>query len=140
MYESDDKEFFDELYQLWSKTTGAKDRYWMPVQDEEASSFYSLVAVSGDDDSKKHVASFLSEEDADFIAGLHGAVPDLIRRLHEALDEAVEKDDENDAAQGALADVLLENLHLRSTIHEMEIELDAQSRELRAFAEGEGRA
>ena len=122
MFENEDKQFFDELYQLWSRTTGAKDRYWMPVQDEEAGSFFSLVAADTESDMKKHVASFLCDEDAEFIAGLHGAVPDLIRRLHEALDEAVAKDEARDDAEGKLADALLENLHLRSVIHELEIE------------------
>ena len=131
MYEEEDRQFFDELYQLWSKTTGAKDTYWMPeqveVSDEDArynslfgeTRYVDIISVS-EGDKRKWIGSFVSDEDADFIAGLHGAIPDLIRRLHEAIDEAVRKDEANDIAQGQLAEALLENQALREQIREWE--------------------
>jgi len=120
MYEDEDKTFFDELYQQWSKTTGAKDTYWMPEKaGTPYEDDYDIYAVS-EGGGKKVIASYLRDEDAEFIAGLHGAVPDLIRRLHEAVEEAVRADEANDMAQGQLAEALLENIGLRAVIHELE--------------------
>lgn len=125
MYEDKDHEFFDRLYQLWSKTTGAENHYWMPEEDTNyyagGPGTWNLVAVDAQNpDWKWDVADHLTEEDADFIAGLHGAIPDLIRRLHEAIDEVVRKDEQNDIAQGQLAEALLENIGLRNEILEIE--------------------
>lgn len=125
MYEEEDRQFFDELYQLWSKTTGAGDGYWMPERHEGKSVFY-LQAVNRATDEKKRIASYLSDEDAEFIASLHGAVPELIRRLHEAIDEAVRKDEANDEAQAQLAETLLENQALREEIRSLERELEGK--------------
>jgi hypothetical protein len=123
-----DHQFFDILYQQWSQTTGAEKSYWMPERrtqlgtDGGKSTWFDIVAVNANDDSREIVAQGLSESDADFICGLHGAIPDLIRRLHDTVDEAVRKDEANDEAQGALAETLLENLELRSQLHDLEIE------------------
>ncbi|AOZ61279.1 hypothetical protein SEA_DARTHPHADER_39 [Mycobacterium phage DarthPhader] len=116
-------EFFDVLYQQWSQTTDAETGYWMP---EENSGIIDIVAVdqAGSAD-RKLIASDVSESDADFICGLHGAIPDLIRRLHEALDLADRKDTANDIAQGQLAEALLENHGLKDRIHDLERQLDA---------------
>ena len=81
----DEHEFFDILYQQWSKTTGADDTYWMP---EVLTGMYDITSVNPETQARRTVATCLTEEDADFIAGIHGAVPDLIRRLHEAIDDA----------------------------------------------------
>ncbi|QBP31060.1 hypothetical protein SEA_REFUGE_41 [Mycobacterium phage Refuge] len=113
-------DFFDILYQQWSKTTWAENAYWMPEEDKSFPGCYSIVAVHQTDDARKPLAAFLSSEDADFICGLHGAIPDLIRRLHEALDLADRKDTANDIAQGQLAEVLLENNGLKDRILDLE--------------------
>lgn len=131
MYDAEDKQFFDELYQLWAKTTGASNSYWMPEEDSEyydgGPGTYIIWSVSPEPskdidavNGRKFVASVGSNEDAEFIAGLHGAIPELIRRLHDAVDEAVRKDEANDEAQGQLADALLENQALRDQIREWE--------------------
>jgi hypothetical protein len=114
----EDREFFDELYALWSKTTGASDSYWMPEEDsewrlEEEKPFFDLFAVSQEspdstETKRKTVASFLSDEDADFITAVHGCLPDLIRRLHEAIDEADRKDYEKDELEGRVGKLELE--------------------------------
>ncbi|ASR86492.1 hypothetical protein SEA_CHANGELING_40 [Mycobacterium phage Changeling] len=139
MYEAEDHAFFDELYQQWTKTTGAEDTYWVVEEDTEhyaggpgTWNVWAVPAAPSKDidavDGKKFIASFEREEDADFTAGLNGAIPDLIRRLHEAIDEAVRKDEANDIAQGQLADALLENIGLRGEIHELEV-ANAEQRE-----------
>ena len=126
MFEAEDKQFFDELYQLWAKTTGASGSYWMPEEDSvsyaggEGTFCLWAVNIADDNEPRKFIASVDRNEDAEFIAGLHGALPDLIRRLHEAIDEAVRKDEANDEAQGQLADALLENQALREQIREWE--------------------
>lgn len=118
-----DHDFFDILYQQWSKTTMAEDGYWMSEQDGDFTDTFNLYAISRNDNRKEPLAAHLSEADADFIAGLHGAVPDLIRRLHDAIDDAARKDEANDMAQGQLADALLENAGLREELLELQKEL-----------------
>ncbi|AMS01032.1 hypothetical protein SEA_ARCHERNM_38 [Mycobacterium phage ArcherNM] len=120
MYEAEDHAFFDELYQQWSRTTDAESAYWVVEKDEDEHMQWLVFAVDQTTQEKKHIASFHREEDADFTAGINGAVPDLIRRLHEAIDEAVRKDEANDIAQGQLADALLENIGLQAEILELE--------------------
>lgn len=111
MYEDDDKRFFDELYQMWSKTTGAGDSFWMPEEDVPFSGQFQIRVV-GEDGPGALVAAFLKDEDADFITAMHGALPELIRRLHDATDEAVRLDEARDMAEGRLAEALMENIGL----------------------------
>ncbi|QDP44624.1 hypothetical protein SEA_NOTHINGSPECIAL_40 [Mycobacterium phage NothingSpecial] len=122
MIDTDDQDhqFFDILYQQWSQTTLAEHGYWMPEEDESFPGCFNLIAVHHTEDERRPLAAFMSEEDAEFVAGLHGAVPDLIRRLHEAIDLAARKDEQNDIAQGQLADALLENHALRERIVDLE--------------------
>jgi hypothetical protein len=132
MYEAEDHNFFDELYQQWAQTTGAEKTYWMPeevsppsiCETDHGLDGFAIYAFNPETQEKELVASLLTEADADFISGLHGAVPDLIRRLHEAIDEAVRKDEANDIAQGQLAEALLENQALKDEIRVLEKELD----------------
>ncbi|AIW02934.1 hypothetical protein KIY87_gp61 [Mycobacterium phage Malec] len=126
MIDTDDQDhqFFDILYQQWSKTSMAEHGYWVVEEDESFPGCFNVIAVHQSEDARKPIAAFMSEEDADFIAGLHGAVPELIRRLHDAIDEATRKDEANDIAQGQLADALLENIGLRAEIHELERHLE----------------
>ncbi|ASZ72830.1 hypothetical protein SEA_DRAKE55_41 [Mycobacterium phage Drake55] len=127
-----DHQFFDELYQQWSATTGAKDTYWIVEEDsgryDSGPNTYIVWAFHPQTQEKTFVGSFDKEADADFVAGLNGAVPDLIRRLHDAIDEATRKDEANDIAQGQLADALLENIGLQAEIHELERQLEGGPR------------
>jgi len=109
-------EFFDELYQLWSGTTGAVERYWMPEEFDDRSGRWKLYAVADGDKPRKLVATGLSERDAEFVAGLHGAVPDLIRRLHEALEEADRADYDRDSRECRIAELELELIEMKQII------------------------
>lgn len=126
---ADDNEFFDLLYQQWSKTSHAEKSYWMPEEDTSYQAggpgTWNVVAVDANDSNWRwYIADNLSEEDADFICGLHGALPDLIRRLHEAVDEADSKDSARDQAEGVSAELALENMELREQVRELERVLD----------------
>ncbi|ASR86676.1 hypothetical protein SEA_EBONY_39 [Mycobacterium phage Ebony] len=125
MMEDQDHDFFDILYQQWSKTSMAEHGYWVVEEDESFPGCFNVIAVHQSEDARKPIAAFMDEADADFIAGLHGAVPDLIRRLHDATDEAVRKDEANDIAQGQLAEALLEVAGLKAEILELEKRLDS---------------
>lgn len=107
----DDRDFFDHLYQLWSKTTGAKDQFWMPVRHEGKSVFY--IDAVNEKEEKKRIASYIADEDADFISAIHGCLPDLVRRLHAALDEAETADYSRDERECRIAELELENDELR---------------------------
>ncbi|QFG12540.1 hypothetical protein PBI_TOAKA_40 [Mycobacterium phage Toaka] len=129
---ADHDEFFDVLYQQWSKTTGAKDTYWMPEETAPPSvcetdtglDGFVIKAVNPNTEEWSLVASHLSDDDAEFIAGLHGAIPDLIRHLGEATDRAERFDEARDLAEGRYAEVLLENAALRDEVKALERELD----------------
>lgn len=134
---ADDNEFFDIMYQQWSKTTGAEHTYWMPVESsvqtmvgEEFLDYkqFDIVAVKQTDggEERTEVAGFLREEDADFLCGIHGALPDLVRRLHDAVDEAESKDAARDRAEAVSAELALENIALREQVRELERELEAR--------------
>ncbi|QGH80599.1 hypothetical protein SEA_RAHALELUJAH_39 [Mycobacterium phage Rahalelujah] len=123
---ADHDEFFDELYQQWSQTTGAKDTFWMPVQSEEYPDLFKIKAVDPNEQGAPGsiIAEYMSEEDADFICGLHGAIPDLIRHLGEATDRADRLDEARDRAEGIAADALLAVEGLKEEIRSLEAELD----------------
>lgn len=116
----DDDLFFDELYQLWSKTSGKSSSFWMPVEYVDGTGRWKVYSVDTEDDSKLLVASELSEADAEFVAGIHGAVSDLIRVLHESVDEAARKDEARDLAEAELHAALLENMALRDLVYGLE--------------------
>jgi len=118
-----DAEFFDEIYQLWSMTTGAGDRYWMPEEFDDRSGpptptplRFKLYAVAEDEKPRKLIATGLDERDAEFISGLHGAVPDLIRALHEAVAEAERVDYDRDSRECRIAELELELSELKQVI------------------------
>lgn len=113
----EDRDFFDYLYQQWSKTTGAKDRYWMPVEYDDPSGRHRIYAVD-EKDSRKLIAEGLSEADADFITAVHGCLPDLIRHLGESADEAERADTEKDNTVVELAELALENQELTRKLDE----------------------
>lgn len=116
----EDREFLDELYSQWAKTTGAEDKFWMPEECYEGG--MNLFAV--DKDQHKHTLGWVAnEEDADFIAGVHGCVADLIRRLHTALDEADRLDIEKDELIGRIADLELEAIDHRGIVTDLEMQI-----------------
>ncbi|UJD21141.1 hypothetical protein SEA_SORORFAGO_44 [Mycobacterium phage SororFago] len=124
------KEFFDVLYQQWSLTTGAKDTYWMVEEDTEHFAFgpgnWIVWAFNPNTEDKTFIGAFDNEVDADFVAGLNGAVPDLIRHLGTALDENDRLDEARDAAENLAADNALENQGLREQIRELEERLEEE--------------
>jgi len=90
-----DREFFDKLLALFTKTTEAEGSYWMPEESFDNTGRYFIWAVDKDQN-RKRVAEGLKEADADFICGLHGCFPDLIRFTLKNLDEADRLDLEKD--------------------------------------------
>ena len=111
----DDREFFDELYQTWSKSTGAEDRYWAVEEHFDKSGRFNIYAVDPfhPDNNRKLVASGLAERDADFIASLHAVLPDLVGRLHEAFDEADRADYDRDSRECRIAELEVEVSELK---------------------------
>jgi hypothetical protein len=99
----DDIEFFDLLYQGWSKTTGAETTFWMPEQDEYGN--WDIFAVD-QEQNKTVVGMVASEEDAAWITALHGCFADLVRRLHQAVDEAERFDCEKDQVISEMAELI----------------------------------
>ncbi|AXC33308.1 hypothetical protein SEA_DUBLIN_33 [Mycobacterium phage Dublin] len=90
-------EFFDFIYQQWSKTTGAENRFYTVEEvtfdsDNDYEKTWDVVAVSETGD-KQLVANFHSEQDADWFASVHGCFADLIRTLKDQADE-IERLDE----------------------------------------------
>ena len=122
---ADNAEFFDILYQQWSKTTGAEKRYWMPELDPSEHAFGVFNVFAVDQDGKRTcIAQGLKEADAEFICGLHGALPDLIRALHDAHDEAERCDVLRDEANQIAAEAAIEILGLQNEIHELNRKLN----------------
>jgi hypothetical protein len=118
----EDRDFFDQLYQQFTKTTNAETAYWEPVYSDDYAD-YVISAVEADG-TRSHVGLVPNEADADFICGLHGALPELVRRLHDAVDESDRLDvarDEAVADQFVLAE---ENAKLRAELDAARAERD----------------
>lgn len=92
-----DRDFFDLLYQQWSKTTGAENQFWASEENHNFPGEWVIWSVD-QDDNRTQVAYNLREVDADFIAGLHGCFGDLVRRWHAALDSEEESEKRADEA------------------------------------------
>ncbi|KRD08632.1 hypothetical protein ASE48_08715 [Mycobacterium sp. Root265] len=121
---TDDHQFFDILYQQFALTTDAKDAYWGVGFDPDEHLQWQVFSEGHEKGSeRKWIGSFNHEVDADFAAGMHGALPDLIRRLHDAVDEAERMDTARDQAEGVAAEAVLENMGLQSQITELEREI-----------------
>ena len=105
----DEREFLDTLFQLYSRTTGGETTYWRP----ESTQFGFSVFAVDPDDRRTTIAESLAEVDADWITAIHGALPDLVRRMHAALDEADAADVGRDARECRIAELELENAELR---------------------------
>lgn len=121
--------FFDELYQMWSKTTGVSDgSYWIPEIEEliDEPNNYRVVSYCPKTGDKLIISVWMNEADAEFLSGCQGALPELVRALSDAHDEADRADEARDIAMGDLAETLLENAALREEIVELEKQLDRE--------------
>ncbi|QDH92988.1 hypothetical protein SEA_STEPHIG9_37 [Mycobacterium phage Stephig9] len=127
----EDREFFDLLYQQWSKTTGAENRFWAVEEDVDyiagGPNTWNIVAIDQEQNREIVACWFDSEEDADWVAAMHGCFADLYRRLHEALDDAESADLRADEQSSVAADALIEHAALERKHNE----LDAVARGLR---------
>lgn len=112
----DIREFLDELYQLWAKTTGAENMYWMPEQQPDG--MHEIWAV-GEGDEKVQLSLLPCEDDANFITAIHGALPDLVRRTHEALDEADRLDEQRDDQEFRIAQLEADSDAMKALIEEL---------------------
>lgn len=74
------------MYVQWSKTTEAENQFWMPQYAEDING-HEVYAVDAEKN-KTIVGVLYSEEDADWITAVHGCFGDLVRRMHQALDES----------------------------------------------------
>lgn len=116
----DIREFLDELYQLWAKTTGAENQYWMP---EDSDIHGQDIWAVNEEQAKSPVASFMSDADASFVTAIHGALPDLVRRTHEALDEADRLDEQRDEQEIRIAGLEETINELNGRINDLEHDL-----------------
>ncbi|WP_255790033.1 hypothetical protein [Mycobacteroides abscessus] len=127
----DIREFLDELYSLWAKTTGAEDRYWMPERNEDGYTnvnyVFDICAID-EEQKKRFVGGFQNEVDVDFITAIHGALPDLVRRTHEALDEADRLDEQRDEQEIRIAGLEETIDELNGRINELEHDLSKASK------------
>lgn len=114
-----DEEFFDLIYSQWAKTTGAEDTYWMSEKDEDVEGVWHLWSVA-QDQMKTWVGDINAEVDADFITAIHGCMPDLVRRLHDALDEADRLDTARDEREQQIGRLAVENMELREECARLE--------------------
>lgn len=135
MTKIDDNSFFDLLFQQFTKTTNAETAYWMNEEDGQAfgNPLFSIYAV-GQDQEKVLVAKWMSEADADFVTAVAGCFPDLVRRLHAALDEADRADREHDEREVVIFNLALEveNVTRSLTDREQQIgRLSLENQELR---------
>lgn len=121
----EDREFLDYMYQGWTKTTGAEDKFWMPSErkvidastDGEEPPCFDIVAV--DKDQNEHlVALAASEEDAAFITAIHGCFGDLVRRMHHALDDAERFEIAADNHEAEFAELCIQNEELKQQLQQ----------------------
>lgn len=109
----EDREFFDELYRLWSKTTGAEKCYWDYRQLADGVCHIEAVEQDG---WGHPVANHLEDADADWITAVHGCFPDLVRRLYAALDEADRADYDRDSRECRIAELEAEVADLKADL------------------------
>lgn len=105
-----DQEFFDELFQMYARTAGVENSYWMYEELEDGG--YDIFAVSEDD--KVFVGYTDQEADADFITALHGSFGDIYRFVLELIDEADRLDNERDRLQNELAELTIRVMELEN--------------------------
>jgi hypothetical protein len=118
--EMTDEEFFDHLLQLFSYTTGAEDTYW-DYEDTGETGFD--IHSCGEDEQREFVGYFDKEADADFVTAIHGCLPDLVRRLFAACDNAERYEIAYDETQQELAEAHRKIKELKNLITEYEADL-----------------
>lgn len=94
---TDDRELLDQMYACWART-GDDECRWEARGDR-------LVTV---DPGGGEEPLTITLEAASFIAAAHGVMPVLIRRAHEALDEADRADLDRDERECRIAELELE--------------------------------
>lgn len=108
----DEREFLDTLFQLYTRTSGGDAAYWRPESREDG---FALFAVDANDN-RTLIAKGLCEADADWIAGIHGCLPDLVRRMHSALDEADTADRGRDERECRIAELEMELAEIKQAV------------------------
>ena len=99
----DVREFLDTVYVSWARTTCVESGYW---EARKVGAIFEVVAVNREQD-EKLIATGLSEYDANFIAQIHTALPEVIRQAHTALDEADRADSDRDERECRIAELEL---------------------------------
>ncbi|ALA06764.1 hypothetical protein AVV06_gp58 [Mycobacterium phage Chadwick] len=117
-------EFFDYIYQQWSKTTGAENRFYTVEEvtfdsDNDYEKTWDVVAVSETDD-KQFVANFHSEQDADWFASVHGCFADLIRTLKDQADEIERLDERVDNQEHDIFNLVIGERDYKARIEEQQ--------------------
>ncbi|AEJ93570.1 hypothetical protein AIRMID_36 [Mycobacterium phage Airmid] len=117
-------EFFDYIYQQWSKTTGAENRFYIVEEvafdtDNDYEKTWDVVAVSETDD-KQLVANFHSEQDADWFASVHGCFADLIRTLKDQADEIERLDERVDSQEHDIFNLVIGERDYKARIEEQQ--------------------
>lgn len=102
-----DEEFYDLLYQLWTKTTGAGNSFWK--YEEEWPGIISTVHEDGWED---QIAYGMQDNDLEWVTAVHGCFGDLIRKLKDLEDENARLDEKHDQAQADILDLVKENQSL----------------------------
>lgn len=104
----DTREFVDELYKVWAQTTEAEGGLWL-TQPNESIGGWEVVCQPLAETTRKTapdgmipVSDFVREEDSRFIAAIHSAIPELVRLVHETLDENERLDLERDQTASEL--------------------------------------
>ncbi|ALH46885.1 hypothetical protein AVU87_gp60 [Mycobacterium phage Theia] len=121
-------EFFDFIYQQWSKTTGAENRFYTVEEvtfdtDNDYEKTWDVVAVSETGD-KQLVANFHSEQDADWFASVHGCFADLIRTLKDQADEIERLDERVDDQEHDIFNLVMTEKSLREEVSRLQSEND----------------
>ncbi|AKU42387.1 hypothetical protein AVT30_gp58 [Mycobacterium phage UnionJack] len=121
-------EFFDYIYQQWSKTTGAENRFYTVEEvtfdsDNDYEKTWDVVAVSETGD-KQLVANFHSEQDADWFASVHGCFADLIRTLKDQADEIERLDERVDDQEHDIFNLVMTEKSLREEVSRLQSEND----------------
>ena len=110
----DDREFFDTLFQMWASTTRAANSFW--GYEETLEEQFDLFATT--EQEKIFIGYMESDADADFLTAIHGCLPDLVRKLHSALDESDRLDYEMDLMQDKIGQLETEISQLKQQLKE----------------------
>jgi hypothetical protein len=102
----DVREFLDTVYVSWPRTTCVEAGYW---EARKVGDTFEVVAVTREQE-EQVVATGLAEADANFIAQVHTALPEVIRQAHTALDEADRADADRDEREQRIAALELERV------------------------------